>query len=337
MILLEEAISRYAVSAHDYGIRVRRHRRPHQAAGAVQDIEERLAPLRLPAELRSFWAEWSPRSFGSLFFDGLLPFEEAVAVYDRDVALGFPRVMMPLAYIENAGVWIELETPEHPGGRIYHTFYDDALLQLWCVDVSSLVHLVSEAVETGGVNDPDSMRPWLDVGVFDQVRLDRTEELLAMPDEWQVSIADREHWPAHWAAAEALPRVMIDLRGRTHTVTEFDQARASGRVSGTLVARVSGLISGAPMEGTLIDVTDGTGSIQLYVPVELEEAVRDIGLGGEVELDVIGEPSTDDRSIGGASMLRRGLDNFSMGHLRILGQMRRLDVSVAVTAIRSVG
>jgi hypothetical protein len=337
VILLEEAIERYALAAGDLGIRVERQRRLQQAARNVVQIERHIGELRLPAEVRHLWTHYVPQSFGSVFFDGLYRPEEVLRTYERDVGLGYPLACLPLAYIEKAGVWIELETPHHPGGRIYHTFYDDAELQLWCVDLSTLTHLLAETIEHGGVKEPRTSRPWIDVAVFDELRLKRTVETLAMPDEWRIPVKNRAAWPQHWRAAEGLgPVVAPTRRGPTHTVEAFNSARQVGRVMGTLVGRITGLASGGPIDGLVLNLSDDTSSVQLYASVEIERAVTELGFGVPAEFDVIGEPQGWGSESGRAFMLRRSFEDLSTGHLRLLAQMRKLDVSAAVTAIRAV-
>lgn len=342
MILLEEAIERYKLAVRDFGIGVERHRRATQAARSVVQVERRIRDLGLPAELRHLWLTYTSPSFGSLFFDGVYRPDEALRVYERDVSLGYPRAVFPLAYIERAGIWVELETPEHPGGRIYHTFYDDAELQLWCVDLSTLTHLLAETVEQGGVNEPASERPWIDVGVFDHLRLERTAEMLAMPDEWRIAVPNRNAWPQHWRGAEGLaPRTEVKATGPTHsgpthTIAGFNDERESGRVSGTIVGRITGLVSGGPIDGLVLNVSDDSGSLQLYAAAEIERSVSEIGFGTPAEFDVIGEPQGAGSQSGRSSMLRRSFEDLSVGHLRLLAQMRKLDVSAAVTAIRPV-
>lgn len=335
MILLEEAIERYKLAVRDFGIEVERHRRASQAARSVVQVERRIRDLRLPAELRHLWLTYTSPSFGSLFFDGVYRPDEALRVYERDVSLGYPRAVFPLAYIERAGIWVELETPEHPGGRVYHTFYDDAELQLWCVDLSTLTHLLAETIEQRGVNEPTSERPWIDVGVFDHLRLERTSEMLAMPDEWRIPVPNRNAWPQHWRGAEGLaPRTEAKASGPTHSIASFNDERASGRVSGTIVGRITGLVSGGPIDGLVLNVTDDSGSLQLYAAAEIERSVSEIGFGTPAEFDVIGEPHGAGTQSGRSSMLRRSFEDLSVGHLRLLAQMRKLDVSAAVTAIR---
>lgn len=335
MILLEEAVERYALAASDFGIRVSRRRSARQAHRELAQFEKQLPGLRLPAEVRHLWATWQPQSFGSLLFDGLYRLEEVGSVHRRDISLGFPSVCLPLTYIEKAGVWVELETDEHPGGRIYHTYYDDAALQLWCVGVSGLLHLVSETIESGGVNDPGSGLPWLDHAVFESVRLERTADLLALPDEWRVNVAEPDTWPSHWRASG--DGTTPAKGGPTHTVAEFDQAREQARTIGTLVGEITGLVTGGPIDGTVATLTDETGSIQVYGSVEVERAFAGLEVGARREVDVIGEPSARGfrpRRTTRDFMLRRTNEELSARQLRLLEQMRRLDVDVAVTAVR---
>ena len=335
VILLEEAVERYALAASDFGIRVTRRRKSRQAHRFLADFEKQLSGLRLPAEVRHLWATWQPESFGSLLFDGLYRLDEVSRVHDRDTALGYPRVCLPLTYIEKAGVWVELETPEHPGGRIYHTYYDDAALQLWCVGVSGLLHLVAETIESGGVNDPQSGRPWLDHAIFESVRLERTADLLALPDEWRVDVRQPDSWPSHWQSADGnQPKRGADP---THTVAEFDQVREQGRTQGTLVGEITSLVAGGPIDGTVATLTDGTGSIQVYGSVEVEQAFAGLEIGSRRVVDVIGEPSArGSRPRKGTRnfMLRRTYEDLSADQLRLLEQMRKLDIAVAITAVR---
>lgn len=339
LILLEEAIERYSFAAGDFGIRPVRRRKHRQAARQIADLERRLPGLRIPEELRGLWMGWTPESFGSLFFDGLYRLDEVLGIHDRDAAVGFPRLCLPLAYIEKAGVWIELETTSHPGGRVYHTYYEEGLLKLWCVGLSDLFHLVSETIERGGVNESVSTRPFLDFGVFETARLELTSELLAMPDEWRVGIGDKSAWPRHWREADGVDDEKLELRGRSHTVAEFDQARERGRITGTLVGEITGLVAGGPVDGTVANFTDETGSIQVYASVEVERAIVGLEVGVRREIDVIGEPSArglrPDRGTRDF-MLRRDFEELSANQLRLLEQMRKLDISVAVTAVRPI-
>ncbi len=341
MILLEEAVERYSLAASDFGISVSRRKKKRQTSRQILALEKELEGLRLPAELAYLLSTWTPESFGSLFFDGLYRLDEILGVHSRDTALGYPRVCLPLCYIEKAGVWVELETPEHPGGRVYHTYYDNAQLQLWCVSISDLVHLVAETIESSGVNEPDSTKPWLDHAVFESVRLERTTELLAMPDEWRVKVSEDDNWPAHWRHAEEFHQVASsNKQGATHSIADFDKARETGRLNGTIVGEVTGLISGGPVDGTVATLDDGTGSIQVYASVEVERAFAELEIGSRHEVDVIGEPSARGARPSEESrnfMLRRSYEELSANQLRLLEQMRKLDISVAVTAVRRPG
>jgi hypothetical protein len=339
VILLEEAIERYAFASSEYGITLQRHPKPRHAARQVAHLESQLDGLRFSAELRHLWSQWRPESFGSLFFDGLYRPEEVLSIHERNTALGFPNVCLPLAYIEKAGVWIELETPDHPGGRIYHTYHADAELRLWCVGLSDLVHLVAETIERDGVNEPESAKPWLDHAMFESVRRSGTSELLAMPDEWRVQIDERSTWPRHWQSVEASRPPSQLLQGRTHSVSDFDTSRERGRISGTLVGQITGLMAGGPIDGTVINFADESGSTQIYVPVEVERAVMGVGSGVRIEIDVMGEPSARGDLGGGDTrnfMLRRSFEELSASELRLLEQMRKLEIAVAATAVRVI-
>ena len=94
---------------------------------------------------------------------------------------------------------------------------------------------------------------------------------------------------------------------------------------------------GGPVDGTVATIDDGTGSIQVYASVEVERAFAELEIGSRHEVDVIGEPSargTEPSEESRDFMLRRSYEELSANQLRLLEQMRKLDISVAVTAVR---
>ena len=75
MILLEEAIARFNRAAHPYGTGVSTWRRVNKPGRLLAEIEQEIAPLTIPVELRAFWHRYNPGSINPPALEGFIPLD----------------------------------------------------------------------------------------------------------------------------------------------------------------------------------------------------------------------------------------------------------------------
>ncbi len=201
MILLDAAASRIATATSQFGLSCEPELSLQESARRVRLINKTLAPLSLPAELREFWTWWSPDLFAAPVLDGFLTSEEAVGRWESMAVLGHPRILLPIAKFGRGLVWIELQSPDHPGSRVFYGSFAAPELRLWAIGVSGLMEVIADAIESGGVvtwgENEHRLNP-----VALQTALNSHHADMESP-EWRVPVADSSKWPKHWKTSTA--------------------------------------------------------------------------------------------------------------------------------------
>ena len=340
MILLDEATARFTSASRPYGVRFRRWSRLADPRQHLDRIQDEIRPLGLPDELAAFWSTWDPSTIGPPVLDGFIPLSRVVAERRLDCP-PCPLILLPLAHVYDGRVWVELATSVHPGGRIFHSSFDDSVAHLWAVGISDLLDVLSVALECDAIEDR--------AATIDPVRLsrfidERLDSVLAPGVPRRFEGMDRSRQPEHWRRAEGLTDEHFRLRGRTHTVSELEAARRRGGIGepATMVGTYRDSIGGGPIRGTVGVFDDHTGSVQVFVP-QATTVSGAIGSGGRVEIDVVAmrpegnaiEAMSTRAELQLAASL--GAVDVSTDLLRRLAEeMSRLDTSVIVTAMRPI-
>jgi len=339
MILLDEAIERFNASVRPYGLGVAPWRRAGKARRLIREIDDWVAPLVLPTELRLFWQRFDPASIVRPALDGFIPLEESLErrVIDCPPA---PKVLYPIADWTHSRVWIELESEEHPGGRIFHSYHDESEVSLWAFGLSGLFDLLSEAFERDLIDD---RRGGLHPTNFEALVRRQLDDLVGPDSIRRFEAMDRSQFLSHWQSAEGLANDHFVLRGATHTVKGLQAEREKlHSVTATMQGRFDIDVGGGPLGGCVGTFSDVSGEIQVYIP-EVTALAGSVGQGGRVEIDVVAvspngnsvetlSARTDIERAVTAGLTIDDKDVFA----RLVRQMRKLDTSVVVTALRPI-
>jgi len=154
---------------------------------------------------------------------------------------------------------------------------------------------------------------------------------------------DRSRFPTHWQSAEGLGRDHFALRGASHTVEGFRIAREThAQVAVTLVGTYETSVGGGPLHGCIGTFEDVSGAIEVFVP-QVTAMTGAVGDDGAVEIDVVAVASNgsglsslsakqDLQRVVAAGLTDAGNDMI----MRLFDQMKYLDTSVVVTAMRPI-
>jgi hypothetical protein len=339
VILLDEAIERCNRSGRAYGVRIDPWRRRAKARQLIGAIEADIFPLELPDELRTFWLRWNPASVVRPAFDGFIPLEHIIERREMDCP-PCPSILLPIADWAHARIWIELASEEHPGGRIFHSYHDESELSLWGFGISGLLDLVSVSFERDFIDDRSGS---IDARRMEQLIAKNLDDTLPAHLPRRFDGVDRSRFPAHWQAAEGLGQDHFSLRGASHTVEGFRIERENhAQVVGTLVGSYETSVGGGPLHGCIGTFRDVTGSIEVFVP-QVTAMTGAVGDGGAVEIDVVAVAPNGSglQSLSAKQDLQLAFaaGSFDAGHdmiMRLFEQMKYLDTSIVVTAMRPI-
>jgi hypothetical protein len=198
MILLEAAASRFALVAAPYGISCQPVTSLRESIVEIGAVNEALAPLVLPEELRAFWTWWDAKDFQRPALDGFLSPRDALVRREKLLGIGYPSPLIPIAEYGRGLVWMELQSDDHPGSRLYHGAFNDPELHLWTIGVSGLLDLLTECLYRAGVISWGTEHHHLDAAVFTEVLAEHHIDLGAPAGDWAVALASPEFWPSHW-------------------------------------------------------------------------------------------------------------------------------------------
>ncbi len=339
MILLDEAVDRFARAARAYGVRLDPWKRRGRAQTLISEVEAAISPLLLPAELRAFWSSWNPATAQPPVFDGFIPLDQIAERYEIDCP-PCPAILLPIADWTHGRVWIELATGAHPGGRILHSYHDESEVTLWTFGISGLLDLVSLAFEQDFIDDRTGS---IDPQRMESIIESALDESLPEGSARRFEAVDRSLFPSHWQRAEGITSDHFALRGESHTVSSFRLAREVGdHVSATLVGTFQTSVGGGPLHGCVGTFEDSTGSLQVFVP-QVTAVHGAVGRGGAVEIDVVAVAPNG--SALDSLSAKRDLEHVVAGGLlnygndmiiRLFEQMKYLDTSIVVTALRPI-
>lgn len=340
MILLEEAVARFNSAAKPYGVHLARRRGGNRARGVVERLGAEVEPLRMPAELRAFLATYDPSTIQRPVLDGFIALEELSFRREIDCPPA-PAILYPIADWTQSRIWIELESRNHPGGRVFHSYHDETEVSLWTFGISGLLDLLSAALERDLIDDA---RGTLDANHFETLIARRLDSVIGTEMPRRFEAVDRSKYPPHWQHAEGLTIDHFTLRGATHNVAELKAARINqSHLEATLVGRFEAGVGGGPLAGHVGRFSDETGTFQVFVP-NATAVNGSVGPRGEVEIDIVAMPSdgvdidvlTAPKEL--AEALARGwnISDHSDVLDRLFAQLQTLDTSVIVTAMRPV-
>jgi hypothetical protein len=339
MILLDEAVDRFNEAGGAYGVGIRPWTRRVKARERIAEIERELSPLGLPRELRAFWSSWNPASIQRPALDGFIPLEDLLERREMDHP-PCPAVLLPIADWTHSRVWMELESGDHPGGRIFHSYHDETELTLWAFGISGLLDVLSRAFERDLIDDRSGA---LHARHFEATVQRCLDETVGTHVSRRFEGMDRSSYPDHWLLAEGLPLDHFELRGANHTVRSFRLEREiSSHLTATLVGRYETSVGGGPLHGCVGTFEDDTGSLQVFVP-QVTGIAGALGPRGAVEIDVLAVVPNGSNldSLSAKSDLQQAVSGgaFDYGNdliVRLMQQMKYLDTSIVVTGLRPI-
>ena len=337
MILLDEAIERLNAASRPHGVNLRPWSRRSKHRRDILEIQEVIAPLRLPMELRAFWNSWNPSSAEWPFLDGFLPIDRVIETRERGLPLN-PAILLPIANWFSGKVWIELGSATHPGGRIFRGGETETHVDLWAFGLSELFDLLAIAFERGMI---DEKLGGLHRSHFEALATRQVREHVSSSSPRRIESIDRSRFPAHWLSADGLPTDHFAIKGATHTVASFKAERErTPEMHATLQGHYENSICGGPIRGCVGTFSDGTDQIQVFVPL-LAGLAGSIGKDGDVELDVLSfapHGTAVDRLSAKKDMQKAAdMGVADLGNdlvLRLAEQMKDLDTSIVVMGLR---
>ena len=292
---------------------------PGEVESTIAEIDEAIAPFRLPSEVAWLWRSWQPDRFSPLPYPSLTGADFALDSWRMNtLESGDPQILFPVAYESHGFLLVELGWPPDEPAPIWYYAYADENYVLTYPSLASLFRACAEAARAAGARPPDddndryaAYAPLLSGPGFDVI-VER--HMAASPHagrDRHVPVGDVRNWPEQWQRAQGVSDGSLEPMGATHTVREFAGAAAVGPVVGRVVGvfRTQGG-GGFGRGGALASFgsfSDETGSI----PVLLPHSVTDVGgRAGDVEVEIeleasgpVGEsPVLDSREIQGAAL-----------------------------------
>lgn len=201
---LDAALNRLSQSLHCAGLSD--FRRP-AATGFLEDAIVRVAPLRLPRELRDFWASVDPLS---------LPLESVTTPLDQASALTLwqearggaaqPLTLLPLGYSQQMYLGIELETASRASDGLYSWDAVDGGFELRYRTMADWIATICDLLDDGAfaVDRITTSEGQQNVAVLDWERERALADLrlrASVPEEAKPFVPrDPASWPEHWRA-----------------------------------------------------------------------------------------------------------------------------------------
>ena len=232
---------------------------PPADADLLQAVGDAISPLRLPPDLRRLHEILDPARLGVAAHPAgaSLRFALDTWLQHRDGYPGMvPEVLFPLCYESWSFLFVELDTGEQSGGRVFGWMYGGSHHTLRFATVRDWLDVLAEALEQGAFTRTGTAAR-VDQSVYEHLAAQRMGARTLVVSEAE------EGWPEHWHARSADPDA--DARGTTHTIRELlDSSPAEATVAGAF-SRVLHI----PNVGERIALVDGSGVLDLWCPSDL--------------------------------------------------------------------
>ena len=254
-------------------------------------IDDTIAPMSLPPQLRRFWERIDPRTLRVWAYPQPTTPEFALDSW-RSQRAEFPGIapaaLLLVGYESHACMSVELDTPFSSGGSVFEWRLDDRGFYLRYHELSGWLDRMTELIRAGEFERHEGA---------DGAGLRLTDPHTALPLNALPAPAEPSpvhghvtayeggplHWPVHWQRLSGLAPEDIPPRGATHTIAELLSSDRSREVRATIAGRVDGLAGvGAMMHAS---VSDGTGTISVDCPAPV--TMLGPAMGREFEFDVV--------------------------------------------------
>lgn len=202
MILVDEAVQQFADSVGRYGANPKRNRQPGDI-GVLLDEVDRLLPgdLRIPREMRDFWCDWNPSTFGMIFGEGLPTLERTLVEWETST---LPNILLLVCSQGEQSIYVEIESDAHPGTRLYMCDRENQTMHLWGIGMVGLLDLVASAYRSTGADPHGPYHRWVDWRIVCALAEESAAQIVATPSERRVDLVKSESWPSHWQLANEL-------------------------------------------------------------------------------------------------------------------------------------
>ncbi len=173
---------------------------------------------------------------------------------------------MPIA---NAGLGflvIDLTSDDLvPAGMIHEVWVDEGVFKPVAMNVAGIFEASSDAIESGSPDDPYAPIDFDTHLVLDGASSHQVKRLRGPG-----AISE---WPKRWLEAQGISDDQFALRGATHTIAEFVEARRYGPVTGTVIAK-GGIGHWMVGVGSRMEIRDESGSMEVTIPPTVLEPGR---------------------------------------------------------------
>ena len=233
---------------------------------AVLDrIDAAIAPLRLPAAVRSLWESVDPESISAHHHPGLTSPEFALETWEshiNDFPGSVPHVLFPIGYESHCHLLVELDGADlQDGGAIFAWEYGAVDFRLVFPDPGQMLDHLTSSVMVG--------------------RYKRHSDHLYITGESLVTAApapvihpvfgpidtipeDISQWPEVWRLRSGLTPERREPAGADRTIAEVLLESQFGPTQARIHATVTQLAGGAA--GINVTVTDGSGTMRIWCP-----------------------------------------------------------------------
>jgi hypothetical protein len=247
---------------------------PAADASSLDAIDRAIAPNSLPEDLRRFWERVEFSSMRARGYSLPQPCDSRGALevhhlnLDPEIPpLYGPPLLFPIARISGDQWSIELTSEWTAGGIVFS--HGDSAIRIEYPSFSDLIEVYADLLEAGHFDRQESgegFYAWLhreDEQQRQEAKITATLPHLLYGDAREIG-RDPYDWPVHWLASAG-----IDLNDRrplgvTHTIAELVDAAEMGPVHARIAGEVVRLVGLG--DGTLVIVTDGTRSLDVWCP-----------------------------------------------------------------------
>jgi hypothetical protein len=249
----------------------------------LAEVEQALAPLRLPAEARRLVERVDLATVRLQVFPGFQGLALSVELWRQLIELGraIPRPLFGLCCESHVFLLVELDDPHgQGGGALFEWANDDPSVQhtLRHYSVADWLDTIIAVADGGGVTPGrDGTWAWLDQDHYEQMRSERLAASPPHPVYGRPALHPRyphlgygiflgpdvRDWPAHWRSLSGFDDDVLAPRGATHTVAALlAEAEREDQARGTIVGEVVSIAGSDRGVTALVD--DGTGTLPIW-------------------------------------------------------------------------
>ena len=251
---------------------------PSDIDRVLAELHREIAPLRLPEDVERFWR---------LIDGGAIYPSPTPRPCSADAALSFwkmcrdegwsasPKLLFPVGIEGWSHLLVELDDGAGAAGALIEGAFANFKYDVRFPSLLSYLDLWATMIESEEFRRHDGDHgPWIEFDPDDRwddaqaVRLSAAQPLPRLGNAREIQADNPGQWPAHWLAANGFTSEMSTPCGASTTVADLLRGAAAGKsMAGTIRATVTSL--GMSGEGRRVDVSDGTGSLDVWCPAAI--------------------------------------------------------------------